>query len=294
MSDIDDFDLDRSIDEGWQHFAARLSEVLSVMDEGPDLTLSTLEGGDEPPRIAFRSPTLGGIRAQVRGWGAEDRAGLEAAGWRAEGDELVADWSQDDTDGLAGLAVRTLRDVFGVTHPVFLAADDLAGLLQPPAPKEEWGGRPDFAELPFEAEDAVAVVARDKAELDEMVAHTLAGMFGSEPVRDTDGDHAIRVGSTMVFVRVVPDGREIIVFSALVHEVSGRSRAAEVLNDLNAESRWIRFALVRDRVFGSMSVLSSPFVPAHLMQAVRELTAVADGIDENLADTLRGRTTFTA
>jgi hypothetical protein len=77
-----------------------------------------------------------------------------------------------------------------------------------------------------------------------------------------------------------------------VHDVAGRSRAAEVLNDLNVEARWVKFQLIRDRVFVSISVLSRPFVPAHLHQAVRILSDVADGIDDELAAKLKGRTTF--
>jgi hypothetical protein len=84
----------------------------------------------------------------------------------------------------------------------------------------------------------------------------------------------------------------VVIFAAVVHDVAGRSRAAEVLNDLNVEARWVKFQLIRDRVFVTMSVLSRPFVPAHLHQAVRILSDVADGIDNELAAKLNGRTTF--
>jgi hypothetical protein len=77
-----------------------------------------------------------------------------------------------------------------------------------------------------------------------------------------------------------------------VHDVAGRSRAAEVLNDLNVEARWVKFQLVRDRVFVSYSLLARPFVAAHLDQAVRIVSEVADGIDDELAAKLNGRTTF--
>jgi hypothetical protein len=83
-----------------------------------------------------------------------------------------------------------------------------------------------------------------------------------------------------------------VIFAAVVHDVAGRSRAAEVLNDLNVEARWVKFQLIRDRVFVTISVLSRPFVPAHLHQAVRILSEVADGIDDALAAKLDGRTTF--
>jgi hypothetical protein len=84
----------------------------------------------------------------------------------------------------------------------------------------------------------------------------------------------------------------VVVFAAVVHDIAGRSRAAEVLNDLNVEARWVKFQLVRDRVFVSLSVLAKPFVPEHLRQAVQIMSQVADGIDEELAAKLNGRTTF--
>ena len=84
-----------------------------------------------------------------------------------------------------------------------------------------------------------------------------------------------------------------MLFSAVVHDVDGRSRATEVLNDLNVESRWVKFQLVRDRVFVGYSVQVQPFVAAHLHQAVRIVSEVADGIDDDLAAKLNGRTTFT-
>jgi hypothetical protein len=61
---------------------------------------------------------------------------------------------------------------------------------------------------------------------------------------------------------------------------------------LNVEARWVKFQLIKDRVFVTISVLSRPFVPAHLRQAVRILSDVADGIDNELAAKLHGRTTF--
>jgi hypothetical protein len=65
-----------------------------------------------------------------------------------------------------------------------------------------------------------------------------------------------------------------------------------VLNDLNVEARWVKFQLIRDRVFAALSVMAQPFVPAHLTQALQIMSDTADGIDDELAEKLRGRTTF--
>ena len=83
-----------------------------------------------------------------------------------------------------------------------------------------------------------------------------------------------------------------IVFATLVHDLTGRSRAAEVLNDLNCEARWVKFQMLRDRVFLTYSVMAYPFVPAHLHQGLRIVSHLGDSIDDELALKLGGRTTF--
>ena len=144
----------------------------------------------------------------------------------------------------------------------------------------------------MERADLLPTMPRDQQHLNDLVDAELAEMYGHQPIRDAEGDVAIRVGSTMLFLRTSQDGQEVVIFAAVVHDVAGRSRAAEVLNDLNVEARWVKFQLIRDRVFVTISVLSRPFVPDHLHQAVRILSEVADGIDDELAAKLNGRTTF--
>ena len=130
----------------------------------------------------------------------------------------------------------------------------------------------------------IAVLPADRDHLDALVESELGAAFGHPPIRDEEGDIVIRVGSTLVFLRTAADAQDVVLFSAVVHDIAGgRSRATEVLNDLNVESRWVKFQLVRDRVFVITSVPARPFVPAHLHQAVQVMSDVADGVDDELA-----------
>ena len=296
MADMDDFDLDRSTAEAWTGFQLRLAEVVSVMDETADLTIGVESvSEDAAPYLRFSAPDRHLVRCEAasaatlgRGprFGEEQVATLKALGWREPSDQpprptpnFWVEAEQERSDQVSALAVAALRDVYGVPHPVFLAPDQLTEVLRGPTPTST-GALEDGLER------------ADAEHLDALVDRELTRMFGYPPMRDADGDVAIRVGSTMLFLRTSPDGQEVTVFAAVVHEVAGRSRAAEVLNDLNVEARWVKFQLVRDRVFVTFSVLARPFVPEHLHQAVRILSEVADGIDDDLATKLNGRTTF--
>lgn len=302
-----EFDIDRSIATAWETFAERLGEVVSVIDDGGALTIGTLSASDDPaPFIRFThiegEPDLIQVEAasnaslgdgfQLTGTQLTE---MEEAGWdppHTIGQHPTANFSkvvsQEFSEMIAVLATSTLWTVYGVQHPVFLAPDQLAEILRPEAPD----AHPTPVTTEFDAEDLTAVMPRDTTHLNELITQELTDLFGHSPLRDADGDITIRVGSSLVFVRTTPAADEVVLFSVMVHDVEGRSRAVEVLNDLNAEAKYGRFALIRDRVFVTMSLLAHPFVPAHLLQGLRIISRMADEMDDILAAKLRGRTTF--
>ncbi len=297
------FDLDRSTDEAWTEFSARLGEVISHMDTGATLRIGSLATEQEgtSPFVLFRCEGVQDLVLEAAGnaslseefqLSSEQLEALEQQGWSPPNVDAAYPtenyWmlgNQEESAEMAGLATTVLRDVYRVPHPAFLAPDQLAEILTPPGAKEA-------PTTEFESEDLIAHVISGKAQLDRMIEAELVELLGHQPLQDADGDFALRVGSTMVFVRATTDAQEVLVFSAVVHDVEGRSRAMEVLSDLNTEARFVRFMLIRDRVFVSLSIFAQPFVPAHLHQALRAVSVVSDEIDEHLASKLRGRTTF--
>jgi Putative bacterial sensory transduction regulator len=300
--EVHHFDLDRSTDEAWAKFAERLGEVISHMDAGGSLRIGSLATEQEgtSPFVLFRCSGEE-LLAEAAGnaalseefqLGPEQLEALEELGWEppnVDGDHPSGNfWMmalQEDSADLARAATRVLREVYHVPHPAFLAPDQLADILTPSVAREA-------PTTSFGSEDIASRMVTGKAELDRLIEAELIEVLGHSPLQDDDGDFALRVGSTMVFVRATSDAQEVLVFSAVVHDVEGRSRAMEVLSDLNTEARFVRFMLIRDRVFVSLSIFAQPFVAAHLHQALRAVSMVSDEIDEKLASKLRGRTTF--
>lgn len=314
VAEIDDFDLDRSTAQAWAEFTGRLAEVISMIDDSADLTIRSFSASaDPPPFVRLSSPERLVVRAEAAAnaslggsyqLGDDQTATLVSAGWNPPGGDRPNFWldrPQDAADEVAELVVGALRDVYGVQHPVFLDPDQLAEILTPEPSAIEG---PDGSTTVTSPATVVArrdggrgvamtaVLPADRAQLEAIVETELAAVLGHPPIRDDEGDVVIRVGSTLVFLRIAADAQDVVLFSAVVHDVAGRSRAAEVINDLNVESRWVKFQLVRDRVFVTTSVPARPFVPAHLHQAVRVMSQVADGVDDELATKLHGRTTF--
>ena len=184
---------------------------------------------------------------------------MEALGWQpptgdggAPTGNFWVELSQDESDRISELAVAALRDVYGVQHPIFLAPDQLAEVLQPhPTPIE--APRPHrrrpAVRLEVDHSDLASTMPRDRQHLDELVDSRADRDVRppADPRRRGRCRHPGRLHDALPADH--HDGQEVVFFAAVVHDVAGRSRAAEVLNDLNVEARWVKFQLVRDRVF---------------------------------------------
>ncbi len=284
MTDIEDFDLEASTSQAWDDFTERLDEILSVMDASEDLTIAVARSRKRPQDAAAVTFSVVGPDVIEATLSARDHSGLTRLGWATITTGLHRLTShQEETRALAEVIVATMSTILEVLHPAFLEPDQLAEILSP-------GGTPRAEGVP--TVDVAALVPTSQQHLDEFIADELDRFTGHAPLRNAQGDLAVRVGSTVVFLRSTPDCREVVLFSPLVHDVAGRSRAVEVLNDLNVEARYCRFALHRDRVYVQLSVFAQPFVPAHLRHALQHISHVADAIDDELAARLSGRTTY--
>lgn len=307
MSELDEFDLDRTVKRAWAVFQTRLADHVAAMADD-DVVLVELGGADPTEGAApyVQLEAAGGdlVRCEVSSNAHLDP--LFALDARAERVLVELGWSTptygvDDepdsgssnfhldlersyADRLAAMTVRAFRDVWSVAHPAFLVADALGDT----PPDLDVGRSPDAEPPPLP--EVAHPQGRD--ELQRVVDETLAVVFGHPPQKDTDGDIPVRSGSALVFVRVRPDAPVVEVFAPLVRDITGRTRAAEVVADLNRESTLIKFVLLDDAVLAVISLLATPFVPAHLHDMLAMLSQTADDIDDGLAERLNGRLMF--
>lgn len=307
MSELDEFNLDRAVKRAWASFQTRLADHVAAMADD-DILLVELDGVDHPDGAA---PYV-----QFKAWGdlvrceassnayldplfeldeADERV-LVDLGWSApvfcsDGEPLSEslnfhlDLEHSYADRLAAMTVRAFREVWSVPHPAFLSADAMD-----PAPDGELGLTDSEKDDPM----PMAVVARPEGyeDLQRMVDEALAPVFGHPPNKDADGDIPIRSGSAMVFVRVRRDSPVVEVFAPLVRDITGRTRAAEVVADLNRKALLIKFLLIEDSVLAGIALPAVPFVPEHLRAMLSLLSDTADDLDDGLAERLSGRLTF--
>jgi len=223
---------------------------------------------------------------------------LTRLGWsaptcgRGDGDpgagsaNFYLDLDRSMADRLAVMTVRALRDVFGVVHPVFLSADNLAQDDEA-APDH---GMPSSQPSPVsDPDEPIAVFPGDRAHLRSLVDEALTPFFGHAPEHDEDGDIPVSSGSAVVFV-MVPEGVPAIqLFAPLLCDVTDPDRAAFEVAVLNRDLSFIKFVATGDHVTACLYVPAWPFAPEHLRMMLAVMVEKVGEIGDDLVARVGGR-----
>lgn len=297
--DVSQFDLDSSVNQAWADFQRRLADHLASMQRG-DLLI--LESGFEEidperpmPYIQYLVWDADMVRCEVpsnhvlhpsRALSDSDQQYLTQLGWLppTNGSEIdgegspsfYVDKSQSWADQLAAMSVAAFRDVWGVAHPAFLDSVE-SGSEEVPSFEVSTAA----ASLVPDLSPTAPVTPHGAAHLKELVARTLVSVLGVVPQQDPDGDIPVRVGQTIMFVGPLADSLDVQLFAPLVDNISNRTRAAELVADLNRTWSRIKFVLIDDRLSAFMEVPADPFVPKHLTDMCRMFSEFLRTVDES-------------
>lgn len=268
MSTFEERELDSSVEEDWRSFARHLADHMGSVDGFRDFSLTPLFTPSESPRLALecRLTPAGTIRcSNTRSgdvgeqWPHDPATGLHVL-------EMPAAWA----DYVAAIAVEEVRRAWGVPHPSFLTG---------------FGREPTSSYVVTGAAQASAL--DDEDDLMDAVRRTLESTAGSDIEASPDGSFALTAGSTTMYVYAA-DLSEVRIHAPIVERVSGRTRAAELLVDLNRRHPRLKFLLVDDRIHVTASVDVSPFVPNHLTNAVERVAEFVARADDAFARHLGG------
>ncbi|ORM11140.1 TY-Chap domain-containing protein, partial [Prescottella equi] len=253
-------DFDRALDDAWGSFRSRLADRIATASVDDQLVLETSSETDDAdgrlPFVQCRVTAAPGdplVRCEIptdlqlpprRRLSGTDRARLLDQGWIQPdpvepplqfedfdiGDEpaLLVEKASRWADQLAAMIVAVFRDTWDVPHPSFLTLHHL-GADAEPVP----GETPDPTPRPAPLDRYLAIRPRDTDHLREVIARTVADILGHEPERDQDGDIVLRFGAALALVIANEAAPEIQLWAPLVRDISGRTRAAELVTDLN-------------------------------------------------------------
>lgn len=322
MTGFSGFVLEQSIDRGWHQFEEWLGAALALAEDGDSLVLETeprqTEGSDPGPRLVFSAGADDLLRVEMVGnrqldrsqWLTDDQSallveiGFEApmsptdALARGGSTAHHVDASAADGPRLAAMGVRALREVHGVLHPAFLSIGgdvrrpydgDSYAPLDGAAPSSlhslDADGMPASGTLAKDWELAAAgpiAIPDDQAHLRHLVDQALIPLLGHRALVDEDGDFVIPWAGSLVFVRVIDQTPAVAIFSQLAAHILHPEVALHEVAELNGAVDLVKFFLVDDRIVAGCTLPASPFVGAHLREALMVVGAVVRDFQQPL------------
>jgi hypothetical protein len=290
----------------WDEFERRLALTLEQMADETFLIIATPEGEDNRGYyLQFASGESYGLRAEAVGSGnlRPDRAlvpareaELDELGWqRPAPDDVCRNFTRTwpfpaPFQEIARLAVRTLREVHGIARPADLryvykafgdsaiAAPDLGIEAQRRAPPPT---------LHRQSRGA-------GTELVPLIENAIKRWLGlDELARDADGDYPIRIGSALMFVRLLDGVPPVVrIFSPILHDVAANPTLLAALNEINGRVRFGRVFWAGRQVIVAMELTALDITADQVAFACVELGNLADHLDDNLHGRFGGATAF--
>jgi hypothetical protein len=303
----------RRISKDWPHFAHNLAASLEVLDEDEYLILISKVNGRF---IQFVCQGSFGMRAEAVSnnyltgecrLSEDDHARLLRLGWSPPTHSAREENNPDqrDPDGspnyfcewdrpvpfalVAQMAVDTLRDVYGVTHPgtlMYKAASTSGTKVRMP----QLGLREEPAPSPPKLPKIEVEINLDTTTLRDEILHTLQVEFGEQSaVIDDDNDVALRWHDAVLFLRIVDDPRHIKLFSPLLDGVRETDMLYREVNDRNADLTAGKVFLINQSLIFAMELFAEPYVPDFLMRTLVFALMVASHLAKELRPVFGGR-----
>jgi hypothetical protein len=287
--------LPHGCDLTWEDFEDRLTAVLGRMAARSYLILSTPPDGEHSYYVQFAQGGRGGFRAEAESnnflagrWALSpaQEEQLAQLGWQCPtpGDSdlnFMRQWPVPAPYAdIARLAVRSLREVYGIAQPADLVYRRFAK------------GAHDFAEPELGIEPERPTTQRGRrltpaaAELASFVEEAARSLLnGDEIVRDKDGDVLISIGHALMFVRIIDGTPPVVrVFSPMRPGIEASRSLLETLNEVNSNLLFGKALWAAGRVIVSAEVPAVRITAEQIAFACLQIGALAGDLDHQLGE----------
>jgi len=289
----------------WRPFADRLAAALATLEDDQNLILAV----EHRQRfVQFAGSAASSLRAEAVSSAylaetdlltGDQIAALTAAGWRSPTHAPDASKAEKDPAGspnffadfdapvpfgeVADLAVRTLVQIFEVSHPDQIEYDAF----------NTKGNQIPFPGLCRRRAQRLSSAAESESSFAQELLAAIREITGFGDLEfDNDGDICLPRGSQVVFVRRLGATPFVRIWSPLVRGVDETSDLLGQLNSLNASAGLVRFSVHDGVIVAEADVAAEPIVAKHVDLALRRFCGATDGVDVMLQREFGGRTAF--
>lgn len=289
---------DDAVETAWREFRQRLADHVAAMDADDSIVVEMpqvgeegaspycqVAGGEEMLRVEAVSNVYlaDECRLDVFQEGFLAHLGFhrpEAEDWSEGGEtNFWLDLELREADRAAVTVVRALREVYGVIHPVYLAAGGLEpeGAVRPLPPKPARHER--------DLEEAVRTSSVD--DVRAVIDLAVADICDETPEWDDDGDLGLWTEEQVVWVSVNAHAPRVLLSCMLLDEVDDTESALVEINRLNRTEWGLTFTLHERRIGVTRELGLGVAVPLAVQGEIQRLLGQVDGWTRDLGDRLK-------
>ncbi|HMY08955.1 MAG TPA: hypothetical protein PKE34_04920, partial [Marmoricola sp.] len=217
-------------DRAWEDFSTRLGMRLIALRAGQEFEVLVEGSQEDGPARGIRFERL--------------RRSLRQRTLPQNDCSTVAEFTLAQTEDALQQAITVLRQDLGVIHPAFLIADLGA--------ERTSGASLDDMHTPWHP--------RDREHLDQLLDQFFSASVGAPPERDEDGDIALEVGESIVYLRTSQDAPVISLSCLVVNGITDEEAALYEVNEINRRVDGVNFFVFDDRIHASAALVAMPLI----------------------------------
>ncbi|MGW4480948.1 T3SS (YopN, CesT) and YbjN peptide-binding chaperone 1 [Rhodococcus triatomae] len=280
---------DAAVEGSWREFRGTLANRLAAMSSPDYLIVGAASANFSALSVTVEFQVSDGhLVCVARSLGLASDDGLldllNAQGWGPSDkpNGVRIDIPMRFADRAAVLAVSFLREIGSIHHPCFMQARDSDGPVDL---------APTSGSVSIDTESVPPAVEfpADHKELQDAISAALEWKYGIPALIDEAGDFVITLGGMLGFVIPNPDRPQLRILVPLLTNVTGRTRAAELLMDLNSEYAFVRLILVDDQINAAIDVPTTPFSAQQFSDQLNCMTAFLETVDDEFAERVGGQ-----
>ena len=112
-----------------------------------------------------------------------------------------------------------------------------------------------------------------------LLLETIKDITGLTDVKpDQDVDIGVGCGSAVTYLRAIDDGKQVHLFSTVVHDLTESAQLIERLNAINANTTDMQFTFISEAIYAELKVATDPYDSQQIAKTFKQFGELADSM----------------
>jgi hypothetical protein len=112
-----------------------------------------------------------------------------------------------------------------------------------------------------------------------LLLETIKDVTGLTDIKpDQDGDIGVGCGCAVTYLRAIDDGKQVHLFSTVVHDLTESAHLIERLNAINANTTAMQFTFIAEAIYAELKVATDPYDSQQIAKTFKQFGEVADAM----------------